>query len=194
MESSNTYNTTRPDLAEGPPSGRAKYRSDEVRQNDASRVNEQLLYDAIKKKSVVHSGANWFYWIAGLSLLNSILFFAHSQWGFFVGLGSTDIINWLMSKTETGIIIGLGLSLGISAGFAALGYYAHRPEYRWTFITGILLYVLDSAILVTLGGWLSLIFHGYALINLYAGLNASRQLSNIEQQLAGLTPAQMISK
>src|SRR5216117_2936789 len=36
------------------------------------------------------SGASWFYWIAGLSLINSIVAFTGGQWAFLFGLGITQ--------------------------------------------------------------------------------------------------------
>ena len=41
----------------------------------------------------VKSGANWFYWIAALSLVNSIIVMANGQWSFILGLGVTEIEN-----------------------------------------------------------------------------------------------------
>ena len=38
----------------------------------------------------VERGASWFYWIAGLSLVNSILSLTDSGWMFFFGLGITQ--------------------------------------------------------------------------------------------------------
>jgi hypothetical protein len=35
------------------------------------------------------SGANWFYWIAALSLVTSVISLAGGTWGFFVSLGVT---------------------------------------------------------------------------------------------------------
>ena len=43
----------------------------------------------------VKRGANWFYWIAGLSVVNSIMFIAGANFQFVVGLGVTQIINAL---------------------------------------------------------------------------------------------------
>ena len=39
----------------------------------ASNVNDQSSYAAVEHTRHMHSGANWFFWIAGLSLINSIV-------------------------------------------------------------------------------------------------------------------------
>ena len=39
------------------------------------------------------SGASWFYWIAGLSIVNSLVVHLQGQWAFVIGLGITQIID-----------------------------------------------------------------------------------------------------
>src|SRR5215467_594743 len=41
------------------------------------------------------SGANWFFWIAGLSLVNSVILMVGGKWSFLAGLGVTQIIDAL---------------------------------------------------------------------------------------------------
>src|SRR5438270_4545311 len=53
----------------------------------------QLLQQKLKAERQLRSGANWFYWIAGLSLLNTIIFMAGSDWHFVAGLGITQLID-----------------------------------------------------------------------------------------------------
>ena len=50
------------------------------------------------------SGANWFYWIAGLSVINSVIILAGGGWGFVVGLGITQFIDAIATVVvaETG--------------------------------------------------------------------------------------------
>ena len=44
-----------------------------------------------KYRSAFLSGANWFFWIAGLSLVNSLIILFSGEWSFIVGLGATQI-------------------------------------------------------------------------------------------------------
>ena len=48
------------------------------------------------------SGASWFYWIAGLSLINSISAASGSSWRFIVGLGITQIFDEFGNHMGTG--------------------------------------------------------------------------------------------
>ena len=44
-------------------------------------------------RAQMQSGARWFYWIAGLSLINSIAAVSGSNWSFLAGLGITQLIS-----------------------------------------------------------------------------------------------------
>ena len=46
----------------------------------------------------VKSSANWFYWIAGLSVVNSIVVHTGSSWSFIAGLGITQLIDAVGAK------------------------------------------------------------------------------------------------
>jgi uncharacterized membrane protein YvbJ len=51
-------------------------------------INEEeipTLEEKIQIERQMKSGAAWFFWIAGLSLINSIII--HSGWSFIIGLG-----------------------------------------------------------------------------------------------------------
>ena len=41
----------------------------------------------------ITNGANWFFWIAGLSLINSVLHLAGVSISFLIGLGLTELID-----------------------------------------------------------------------------------------------------
>src|SRR5438477_10996020 len=98
MENYNTYGS------QGVPNPPTTYASDETRQRDTQQQNTQLLYQAMRYKTLARSGANWFYWIAALSLLNSIIFFTGSNFSFFVGLGLTPLIDALLLNAQAGLI------------------------------------------------------------------------------------------
>ena len=78
------------------------------------------------------SGANWFYWIAGLSLINSIVSIAGGNWNFIVGLGVTQIIDAIMQaiSQESGVnafnVVALMLDVLVAGVFVVFGYFAGR--------------------------------------------------------------------
>jgi len=119
---------------------------------------------------VAKAGAHWFYWIAGLSLVNTILIHSGSDISFIVGLGFTLVADSLL-KAHLAISLFIdALALGCIAG---LGYAASRGM-GWAFITGIVLYFGDAVIYLIAQDWLSVAFHGYALFCIIRGYSAFR--------------------
>lgn len=140
----------------------------------------------------IKSGANWFFVIAGLSALNSIIFFSGGSIIFVVGLGVTQFIDGLVSVLveEVGIgagtifqVIGLGLDCVFAGGFAICGILG-RKKLRWAVITGMVLYGLDAILCLAFGDWLSTLFHIFALFGLWKGQKAIAELALLEKDLS----------
>jgi hypothetical protein len=122
----------------------------------------------------INAGANWFYWIAGLTLVNSVAAYSGSSLTFFIGLGTTQVLDQLASSARVP-----GAALGIDAFViltcAIVGQYARdsRPVY----IAGMIAYGLDALIVLALRDVPGLGFHGFALWNLLRGLRAFGDLT-----------------
>lgn len=131
------------------------------------------------------SGANWFFWIAGLSLVNSGVMLAGGQWGFIVGLGVTQFADAVGAAIAEEVGGGVGLRATVFvfdafvAGFFVLFGVLARKHHTWAFVTGMVLYAADGLLFLLVGDWLSLAFHGFALFGLFGGLAASRKLSSL---------------
>lgn len=133
---------------------------------------------AARNRTIMRSGARWFYWIAGLSLVNSVLFLTGTDWSFVVGLGLADVANafgQVAITGTTGIVVALTFDVLLAGGFAGLGLMAQKGA-AWAFIVGMVIYGLDAALLVWVTDWLSVAFHGLALFYIYRGFQASRAL------------------
>lgn len=157
----------------------------------------------LKLQNRLRSGASWFYWIAVLSVINSILMAASSRISFIFGLGVTQIIDALayllgqdlgLDSLNTVRIIGWVLNLLIVGIFVLFGVFAHKRK-RWAFYVGMVLYGLDA--LATLFVWdqpdlLSFAFHLIVIWGLVGGLRAAAQLDRLEETLrqAGILPPQ----
>ena len=111
----------------------------------------------------MESGASWFYWIAGLSLVNTVSEAMGSTWGFVIGLGLTQLLG-------AGV-----LTLLVICGFAFLGWVARRPSVA-AFTIGIALFGLDTLLFIAIGDWIGIAFHGLALYFLWSGLGAARAI------------------
>jgi hypothetical protein len=103
----------------------------------------QSLHILGLRKRITLSGG-WFYWVAGLSVANTIMMFAHLNMRMLFGLGATQIVDEIIQKFGGyAVAIGLPINLVFAAIYAALGYFACR-RMRWAFITGMVLYTLDA--------------------------------------------------
>ncbi len=113
----------------------------------------------------VMRGANWFWWIAGLSVVNTVMIHSGSDRTFVIGLGFTLMADAIFKDY---LLIALAIdviALGIVAGF---GFFA-RKGHLWAFAIGIVLYGLDALIYVFLQDWMSVAFHGLALFYMVRG-------------------------
>jgi GYF domain 2 len=137
----------------------------------------------------IKSGADWFFWIAGLSLINTFIGMGGGGVRFAIGLGITQVIDGMLGGQSGGVgsIIGMALSVLIAGMFILFGVFA-RKRQNWSFIVGMVLYALDGLLLVLLGGGiLSIGFHGFALFCIFVGLRANSQLQALEKGLVPVT-------
>jgi hypothetical protein len=129
----------------------------------------------------VKRGANWFYWIAALSVINSGAFMSGANFHFLAGLGVTEIADGLVevfidqgapSAFKTVAIV---FDLAVVIGFALAGYYANKL-FRVAFIAGIGVYFVDALIVLLLGDFFMAGFHAFALYGLIRGFLACREI------------------
>jgi hypothetical protein len=137
-------------------------------QLDADRIAPHI------RERVLRS-ANWFFWIAALSLINSIATHSGSKWHFILGLGITEVADAVAgqfggSGTATAVVFDV-LAASIFAGFGLMA----RRMVLWPFVVGMVAYALDGGLLVLFGDYLSAAFHGYALYCLWLGVSALQQ-------------------
>jgi hypothetical protein len=119
--------------------------------------------------------ARWFYWIAGVSLVNTVVALAGEHWRFIIGLGTTQVVNGLAARTGQGWAPAILLDLLLIGGFVLLGYLALQRQH-WAFPVGIGVYALDGLIFVAARHWVGLAFHVFVLIMIGKGFQAARQL------------------
>ena len=161
----------------------------------SDRVSVQPLPAEVREplEKQINNASNWFYVIAALSLVNSVIFLAGSATVFAVGLGVTQFADGFFqglgevltpdfgpgAGTVLGLM-GLGFNLLIAGMYVGLGLLT-RKRYRGAVITGLVLYGLDGLLLLAVGDWVSLLFHALALVGMATGLKAMGQLRKLEQ-------------
>lgn len=142
-------------------------------------INPQPL----NKKSSSSDGPGTFYYIAGISLLNSILIVFKIS--FYGSLGITTLISGIglylagyNGGTMSFIINGIAFAInaviaGIVAGFGYLSGKGHA----WAYVVGMITYTVDALIMLWIGDWIEVLIHIYVLYLLWKGWSNLRKIN-----------------
>ena len=139
----------------------------------AQQVHDQQLANQVK------SGANWFYWIAGMSIINSIAYRLGLEITFLIGLTGTAFVEGigigisqqLPESANLIMAVALVAEILVASIFVLIGALA-RKGLRWAFILGLVFYVLDAVIWLAFREWLPAAFHLLGLFGILSGLRA----------------------
>jgi hypothetical protein len=156
----------------------------------APPTEEQRFYLQEKERlqASIKRGAKWFYLVAGLSLVNSIVVTFGSGWHFLVGLGITQVVDALAGALgPSGTAVSLFIDVLVAGAFIVFGVFSSRG-IKPVFLTGMVLYGLDSLILLLGRDLLGFAFHGFALFSMFGGLAAIGKLRLLEQSFRGKIP------
>lgn len=155
---------------------------------------EEKLKAVLHLESRIKGGSRWFFWIAGLSIINSVLFYTGSELVFVVGLGTTQLIDGfskalLNSSSNVGASLLLFLvDVLIALVIILFGYYAGQKN-RWAFIVGIIVYVCDTILMLIFQQMLGLAFHIIGLLGIYNGFSALNTLRKKEAKANSISIA-----
>lgn len=155
------------------------------------------VYDTERRRQI---GASTFTWIAGLSVLNSILLVSGARINFLGGLGVTEFITavgvYAQEQTHMASIpmIAVVLSVLVAAVFFFLGKMA-RKGYGWAFVVGMVMYAADALPLLFLQDYFNIAFHAWFLTSLWSGFQANKQMQLFRSappapEPAGISPVQ----
>jgi hypothetical protein len=129
----------------------------------------------------LRSGANWFFWLAAFSVVNSLVVYFFGTRNSMVAFALTQWIDGTSgAMTTEGVIPPLHTSklvfdLLIAVAFAGFGYFARRGN-DLAFVVGTFLYVIDAMLMIGLKDFFGFSFHLLGLYFLMRGLLASRHL------------------
>ncbi len=127
---------------------------------------------SLEDEHEVARGSNWFFWVAGLSLINTILMLSNSNYSMVIGLGVTQLMDGIASTMESKAATGIALGLDVVVVGFLIGIGFLSRKNRIVFLIGIILYALDSLIYVMMSDWLSVAFHAFVLVKMFAGFKA----------------------
>jgi hypothetical protein len=135
-------------------------------------------------------GANWFFWVAGLSIVNSVIMQGGGDLYFVVGLGVTLIVDGITKAVGeqnpemamTLKIVAVSFAILVAAVVAVFGWLA-RKGILAIFVIGMFLYLLDGLLFLMLQDLMSVAFHGFALFWMWSGFSAFRKMHAAEMEL-----------
>lgn len=147
---------------------------------------DPIALNMLKVEATFRNGAGWFYWVAGLSLINSILFRTGTSFVFIFGLGLSQVIDAIAQIASEDFpriavplqAVSIILNVAILALFAALGWLARR-RHAWAFVVGLAVYALDAIVLIVFEDYLGFVFHLWVFFSLLRGLQALRRLNKL---------------
>ena len=137
----------------------------------------------LRQTARIKGGANWFYLIAFMSLLNSLMWVFQLGYYFFIGLGITQLVDGIATGIAQAVspdyttllrIGALLIDVLIAGLFALFGYLANRGRH-WAFIVGAVLYGLDALIFLMVPDIISILFHIVGLVFILAGYRTARK-------------------
>ncbi|HLP01033.1 MAG TPA: hypothetical protein VK163_03330 [Opitutaceae bacterium] len=118
----------------------------------------------------IASAARWFWWIAGLSLVNTVLVHGGSNTSFMIGLGVTLVADVAFASIKVVAFVVDAAAIGF---FVLTGWLALRGHF-WAFIVGAVAYLLDAGIYLLARDMMPLAFHAFALFFIVRGAFALR--------------------
>lgn len=132
--------------------------------------------EQVIQKGQIFFGAVLFLWIGIFSALNILSIIVHQNLQFIAGLG----INYIILGVMDGILRATGVNLiivGYALAFLVSGLFIFiwkksKQENKAIYLTGLIIYGLDTIIFVFTKEWFSLGFHVFALLMLGNGYNA----------------------
>jgi hypothetical protein len=139
----------------------------------AQQVDQRVAVAKMVSAARVRASAKWFYWIAGLSMINSVAVMSGTNFRFVVGLGITSVVDAMARQAGTiSSLLDIVINGFVAGVFVLFGYFAVKAQ-KWAFVVGMGLYALDGLLLLGAKDFLGMGFHAYALFAIYRGLAAA---------------------
>jgi len=150
-----------------------------------------MEYDNIKHAELAQSyknGSNWFYWIAGLTIITSLIAVGGGGIRFLLSLGVTQIIDGIAAglSVEMGAgakAVALVLDLIVTGIFVLFGYLANQKQI-WAYLIGMVVFAFDGLLSLLVSDMISVLAHAVVLFFLIRGFMAGRDLLALEKAMA----------
>lgn len=135
----------------------------------------------------VSSYASWFYWIAGMTVVNCVMIHSGSETSFLIGLTIGMVVDAMTADAgSTAKIFAASFDAICVGSLIFLGVKA-RQGVRWAFVVGIILYGMDTLLSLLAPSAVSIAVHAWALISMALGLRAAGKL-RVAEAIAATPP------
>jgi hypothetical protein len=142
----------------------------------------------------ITKSGSWFYWIAGMTGINTLLTLFQANFTLILGLGITQIIYGfavlLASAAEAVWVRGLsvGLDVLIIGLFVFFGFQVIKKANIWAFYVGTAIYAIDTFVYIWAGDWLGVVFHLFVLWQFGMGISKLSKLRQLNQDNSNFVP------
>jgi hypothetical protein len=157
--------------------------------------NSAAIAQQLELERQFQSGARWFYWIAALSLINSVMSMTGGKLNFVIGLATTRVIDAVaVAGAEKYIeyatiakVVALAFNVLIAGVFFMFGTFA-KKRHNWAFVMGMVCYGADGLLCIPLGSMLGAGFHAFAMWCIWGGMKAAKTLDALAAARANAAP------
>lgn len=134
----------------------------------------------------MNNAAGWFFWIAGFSVVNTVVAMFNGDWRFIIAPAGTMFLDVFAMDTKnmTARAVIFGISLLIAGVYLLFGVLARKGN-KGAFITGLVIYALDTLLLFLDKALLiHLVFHAWAIFALVGGIKACGEYHKLKKAAA----------
>lgn len=150
-------------------------------------ANGDPTEDIESLRKQIAGGASWFYWVAGMTVINCVMIQSGSETSFLIGLTVGMVVDAMAAGAgATAKLIAAGFDAVCVACLIFLGVKARRG-LRWAFIVGIVLYGMDTLLSLLAPNAISIALHAWALFSMVMGLRAAGKL-RVAEAAASVPP------
>jgi len=135
----------------------------------------------VRWQHALKGAAGWFLWVAGLSMVNSLLSLSRVRFQFIFGLGIAQLVDALVRSVGGASFVLDVVINGFLVGVFVVFFYFGRQGKKWAFRSGMVLYGLDGLLMLLFRAFLGVAFHAFALFMMNGGLVAISKLKELEQ-------------
>lgn len=145
-----------------------------------STTGEEVEYEEQRNK-----GASWFYWIVGLTIINTIIMQSGMDWSFSLGATVTLFANVIAQTVDTSSarMLALLFDVLVIAFYAMCGVMGSRGA-TWAFVLGLIAFTIDSLFALIGFQIIGILIHGYALFCIFNGMMACMNLNRVLREKA----------